>query len=84
LSERKDATLPLRIIFVVGNEHADAPHAVALLRARHNRPCCRAPEPRDEFPSPHVISRADRGGAYRGTGCKGTGFVEACRWLGIE
>jgi len=29
-----------------------------------------------------VISPADRGGAYRGAGCKGTGYIEACRWFG--
>jgi hypothetical protein len=58
LRERRVATLPLRIVFVERHEHADAPHAVALLRARHKRPCRRAAEPNDEFapskPNAHV------------------------------
>jgi hypothetical protein len=40
-SERGDVGLSLRIVFVVRHEHADAPHAAALLRARRERPCCR-------------------------------------------
>jgi hypothetical protein len=31
LRERRVATLPLRIVFVVRHEHADAPHPLALL-----------------------------------------------------
>jgi hypothetical protein len=53
LRERGDATLPLKIVFVKRHEHADAPHAVALLRPRHYRQCRRTPEARDEFPAPH-------------------------------
>jgi hypothetical protein len=49
LRERKVATLPLRIVFVVWHEHADAPHAVALLRPYRERPTRRAAEERDEF-----------------------------------
>jgi hypothetical protein len=49
LRKRRNATLPLSIVFVVGQEHADAPHAVARLRARRQRPCRRAAEPSDEF-----------------------------------
>jgi hypothetical protein len=33
LGERKDARLHHRIVFVARHEHADPPHAVALLRA---------------------------------------------------
>jgi hypothetical protein len=51
LSERRVATLPLRIDFVLRHEHADAPHAVGLLR--HHRPRRRAPKPRDELPPSH-------------------------------
>jgi hypothetical protein len=36
--KRKVANLPLRIAFVERYEHADAPHAVALLRIYHERP----------------------------------------------
>jgi hypothetical protein len=34
LRERGDDSLPQGIVFVERHEHADAPHAVALLRAR--------------------------------------------------
>ena len=53
LNEHRDATLRLGIIFVKRHEHADAPHAVSLLRPRHHRPRRRASEPRDEFSSLH-------------------------------
>jgi hypothetical protein len=53
LRECRVATLPLRIIFVVRHEHADAPYAVALLRARRERPRDRrAAERSDEFAPP--------------------------------
>ena len=35
-------------------EHADAPHTLALLRARRERPSRRAAEQRDELASPEV------------------------------
>jgi hypothetical protein len=44
LRERRAANLPHGIVFVGPNEHADAPHAVALLRARRERPRRRASE----------------------------------------
>src|SRR5262249_46390175 len=48
-----------RLIFTIvrgcRQQDADAPHALALLRARHERPrCSRAAEQRDEVPPPHV------------------------------
>jgi hypothetical protein len=50
LRERRYARLKQGIVFVVRHEHADAPHAVALLRPRRERQCCdRAAEPSDEF-----------------------------------
>jgi hypothetical protein len=51
LSERRNENLPLRIVFVELHEHANAPHAVGLLRVRRERPRRhRAPEPHDELP----------------------------------
>ena len=39
-----------------GHEHADAPHPLALLRARRERPRRRrAAEQRDELAPPHVV-----------------------------
>jgi hypothetical protein len=53
LSERRDASLPLRIVFVRWDEHADATYSVGLLRGYHKRPRRRAAEPCDELPPPH-------------------------------
>src|SRR6516225_8779984 len=55
LSERREARLHLRIVFGVGQERPDPPHAVALLRPHRQRPR-RRPEPRDELPPPHAQS----------------------------
>jgi hypothetical protein len=49
LRERREATLRLGIVFVNRREIADAPHPVALLRPRHERPRRRATEHSDEF-----------------------------------
>ena len=57
LPERRNAGLRLRVIAGQVHEHADAPHALALLRRRRARPRnCRAAEERDElapFPVEH-------------------------------
>ena len=61
LSERREARLHQGIVFVGRLEHADAPHAVALLRAHCERPCRRAAESSDEFaPSNHSITSSAR------------------------
>jgi hypothetical protein len=52
LRKRRVATLPLRIVLIARHEHADAPHAVALLRARRERPRRRrAAKEREELAS---------------------------------
>src|SRR5262245_3125794 len=48
LQERPDAGLKYRIARRCGDEHADPPHPLALLRARRERPCGH-PEQRDEL-----------------------------------
>ena len=58
LHERGKPALCLRIAFVVSHQHADAPHAVGLLRPRHHRPRRRAPETRDEL-SPSCMMRKE-------------------------
>jgi hypothetical protein len=60
LRERGEASLRLGIIFVVRHEHADASHPLARLRARCDRPNRGAPEPRDEIPPFHSITRSAR------------------------
>jgi hypothetical protein len=49
LKERPDARLPYRIVRDGGEEHADAPHAFTLLRARRKRPRSRAGAQRNEL-----------------------------------
>jgi hypothetical protein len=49
LCERRDESLRHGIVFVEPHEHADAPYAVALLRARRERPSRRAAERSDEL-----------------------------------
>jgi len=61
LSERGDASLRRGIGFFARHEHADAPHAVALLRARREGPSRRAAEERDELAAPnHSITSSAR------------------------
>ena len=53
LQERRVAGLRFRIIRRKGIEHTDAPHTLALLRTRAERPRCRrAAEKRDELAPP--------------------------------
>ena len=65
LQERCDAGLSLRIVRGLAHEHADAPHPLALLRTRRERPRGRrTAEQRDELApllirSPHQRSAAD-------------------------
>jgi len=58
LRERHEAGLSFRIVCGKGQEHADAPHPLALLRARRDRPHDRrAAEQRDELaPLHHSIT----------------------------
>jgi hypothetical protein len=44
------------MVFANSHQHADAPHALALLRPRHERPPCRTTEQRDELAPLHSIT----------------------------
>jgi hypothetical protein len=53
--ERREAGLKFRIVRGCGQEYADAPHPLGLLRPRSQRPRDRrAAEKRDELAPPHV------------------------------
>src|SRR6516165_7053081 len=67
MRERGVVTVPLGIGFVIRHEHTDAPHAVALLRARHERPRRRAAEERDELAPVHSITWSARPRSVIGT-----------------
>jgi hypothetical protein len=55
LYERREARLSFRIIGGEIHKHADAPHELALLHTRRERPCRRSAEKRDELASPQLI-----------------------------
>src|SRR5215831_1938957 len=63
LQECPDAGLKFRIVRGYGQEHPDAPHAVALLRMRRERPNRRAAEQREEIPPPQIAHVAPSPGA---------------------
>ena len=68
LQERPDAGLTFRIVRGCGQEHADAPHALGLLRARRERPRRRrAAEQRDELAPVHSITSSARASSVGGT-----------------
>src|SRR5262249_23724268 len=56
LHQRREAGLSFRIVRWQIHEHADAPHPLALLRARRERPRRRAAEQRAELPALHSIT----------------------------
>jgi hypothetical protein len=49
-------------------QRTDPPHALALLRARRERPCRRAAEKANELTSPHIRTQAQGSALYRQTG----------------
>jgi hypothetical protein len=65
LCERREAGRVLRIVHGRGHQHADAPHPLALLRARSKRPRNRcASEQRDELAAVHSITSSARPSAF--------------------
>src|SRR6516165_1981736 len=56
LAKCNDPSQHFGIVLGVWMQECDAPHALALLRARRKRPRCRAAEQRDELASLHSIT----------------------------
>src|SRR5215510_3169260 len=56
LPKRRETDLRIRIALFASHQHADAPHRLALLRARRERPSCRAADERDELAAFHSIT----------------------------
>src|SRR5262249_16366547 len=54
LQEPGEARLPLRIVHGRVHKHTDTPYALALLRARRERPRGRAADKRDELATLHL------------------------------
>jgi hypothetical protein len=54
LPERGDLRLCLWVVLGVPHQHAQATHTFGLLRARRERPRCRAAEKRNEIAPPQV------------------------------
>src|SRR5262249_60282028 len=67
LRERGERSLPDLIVRGCGEEHADAPPGLGLLRARRERPCRRAAEKRDEVAAPHSITSSAMLSSLSGT-----------------
>src|SRR5262249_55756331 len=67
LLERPDVCRHLGIILPARNQQADAPHALALLRACRQRQCCRAAEQRYELAPPHSITSSAATSSLSGT-----------------
>src|SRR5439155_23973451 len=68
LQERRVAVLCLRIIRSVGHERGHAPHVLALLRARRERPRRSRPaKQRDELAALHSITSSARAISVSGT-----------------
>jgi hypothetical protein len=65
LQERPDAGLKFGIIRACGQQHADPPRAIGLLRARRERPRCRTAEKRDELAPFHSITLSASASNYR-------------------
>src|SRR5262249_46795139 len=61
LVERRNSVLTIRIVGSPVHEQADAPHAIGLLRARHQRPRRRrAADKRDEVAASHGLTPTPR------------------------
>src|SRR5512132_2485193 len=68
LLEHQLSSLRLPIVCRENVEHADAPHALGLLRAHREWPCSRrAAEQRDELAPPHSITSSAATGSLSGT-----------------
>ena len=65
LQECADPGLKFRIVRGCRQQHADAPHALALLRMRSERPRCRATQKTEKLPPPHVGPQAQEAVSYR-------------------
>src|SRR5262245_41450376 len=68
LCKSRQTRVSFRVVPCKRSEHADAPHALALLRARRERPCpCCAAEQHDKFPPVHSITSSARASNVVGT-----------------
>jgi hypothetical protein len=84
------ADLHVRIVRCVGHERAHAPHGLALLRARRERPRRRAANKRNELAAPHVEHQASSRSEL--TLCERAPLLASCeimlriftQWLGND
>src|SRR5262249_4023140 len=67
LQERREPNLHVRIVRSSRHEHADAPHLIALLRARRERPRGRTAHQRDELAPFHSITSSAMASSLSGT-----------------
>jgi hypothetical protein len=66
-TECSDPSLSFRVALTIGHQHADPPHPLALLRARHERPRGSGAKQRDELaPFDHSITSSARASTVGG------------------
>src|SRR5262249_8661334 len=65
--KRRQADRRFRVVLGPVHEHADAPHALALLRPHRERPRRRAAEQRDELAAFHSMTSSARASRVGGT-----------------
>src|SRR5262249_26088514 len=84
----RDPGLCFRVVLVIAHQHADAPHALGLLRPRHDRPGGRAAEERDERAPPHSITSSARSWNSRliasPSACAVLGFTTSANLVGCS
>src|SRR5262249_3455257 len=73
--ERRDPGLPFIVALGVAHQHADASHALGLLRPPRERPRRCAAEQRDEFATVQLIEFHPKAG-YRIGSDQSVGFLE--------
>jgi len=89
LPEHRNVALSCGVGFGEVNEHADAPHPLALLRARRKRPCSRrAAEQREELAPFHSITSSamlsSEGGTVRPSACAVIKLTTSSNFVGCS
>src|SRR5262249_58481763 len=79
--DRRQGGLKWRIVGGWGQQHAHAPHALALLRACHKWPCSRTANKRDELAPPHRSPSIRSDKPYHISRAK-TSLCTTAKWVG--
>src|SRR5262249_2702587 len=87
-TKRGQPRLHFRIVAGKGHEHTDAPHPLALLRARRKRPQSYSTDVSDELPPPHSMTSSARassdGGASRPCALAVLTLISSSKFVGCS